>query len=82
MSEDQKKLNLTLKAIAELVNKAAEYPYILDIIRKMPENDIRFVMDSVSDEDIGAYLACFEELDEFEWCRVIHLVMEERQQTQ
>ncbi|SDE84787.1 hypothetical protein SAMN05216464_11036 [Mucilaginibacter pineti] len=82
MSEDQIKLNLTLKAIAELVNIAAEDPYILNIIRKMPEKDIRFVMDSVIDKDLGAYLTCFEELDEFEWCRVILLVMEERRQAQ
>ena len=75
---DQKKLNLTLQAIAQTFNLAAEYPFILDIIRTTPEKDIRHFLAAVSDKEIAAYLTCFKDLQEFEWCRVIKAVMQER----
>jgi hypothetical protein len=71
-------LKLKLEFITKAFGFAVEEPFILEILRSTPEKDKRFAISDVRDEDLQIYLNLFEELNEFEWCRVIQEVMNER----
>ncbi|WP_428331607.1 hypothetical protein [Mucilaginibacter sp.] len=72
------KLRLNLEYIGKVFGLAGDDEFIAQLLRDIPEHSMRFVLESVKDDDLAAYLEFFEGMQEYEWCRVIALVMTER----
>jgi len=73
------KLRLNLEYIGKVFGLAGNDEYIAQLLRDIPEDSMRFVLESVKDGDLATYLEFFEGMQEYEWCRVIALVIKERQ---